>query len=363
MRVYHGVLLSLLALVGCDTTTDGFSFDGVADRSDDPDPLPVSERYPHLDAPSPLFVAGLDRWEEEGVAIDGPNELAFDAQGRLWAGDQENLRVQVFAPDGGFLASLGGEGTGPGEFTWSEDSNRGPESVRPGPDGGMYVVDRIGRRVNVYDAEDLISRPSLALPGFEDPTGLAITSDGRLYAADEGRDEIHIFSLDGSAVGALPTEHAGRWILDEVETLAVDESRDLLFATSEDDEEIKVFRVSSGEYVGEVTDRGGSSSPPGLITDTIEGIMVDPSRGLLFICDEEPGRIMIHDLDSDRLFDRSEDFGFLGSFGGAGSDEGEFDSPDGIAVSVAFDRLAIADQGNGRVQVFVLSDLLAQLDL
>jgi len=330
---------------------------------EDPPDEKNPDDYPHVDTPEPLYYAGLDDWEEDDVEVKGPNELSFDAEGRLWAGDQSNLRVQVYDTDGSFLATLGGVGDGPGEFEDSSDSNRGPEAIKLGPDGIMYVVDRIGRRINRYDTATLTALSSLEVAGLEDPTGLAVSSDGRIFVADSEQNEIRVFDLDGDFLSVVQREHDGDTILRLPETLALDESRDRLYSTSEADERVQVYELSSEQYLDrEISEKEGSRAP-GRITDTIEGIIADPSRGLLFICDEEPGRFMIHDLDSSRLYSAAGDYGFLGSFGSNGDDEGEFDSPDGVALSLSRDLLAIADQGNDRIQVFSYSALLESLGL
>ena len=322
---------------------------------------------PEDDLVSPLFVAGLDRWDEDGVRVEGPNELAFDEAGRIWAGDQKNLTVQVFAADGTFVASLGGIGEAPGEYAWSEDGNRGPESMKTGPDGRMFVVDRIGQRINVYDPDTLEAGAPIDLSDtIGDPTGFAIAQDGTMYVADQATHQVGIFSAEGVHEGWLQThDAAGDLVLFKVETLALDEPGDRLFATSENERYVEIYRLSTGEYleqsVSEEVEDGEIA--PGRILDTMEGIIVDPDRRILWICDEEAGRFMAHDIDDDGLTDPARDFAFLGAFGAPGSGPGEFLSPDGIAVSKDGARIAIADQGNDRIQVFATSDVTDFLGL
>ena len=43
-----------------------------------------------------------------------PDEVGYDAQGRLWIGDPEKLRIVVFDASGNFLRQVGGEGSGMG---------------------------------------------------------------------------------------------------------------------------------------------------------------------------------------------------------------------------------------------------------
>ena len=86
----------------------------------------------------------------------------------------------------------------------------------------------------------------------------------------------------------------------KTETVALAEAEDLLLATSEDEATIELYRLSTGEYlqrwVG--SPQEGPEPEPGRFGDDVEGIAVDPERGLLFSSDEANGRIMIHALDT-----------------------------------------------------------------
>ena len=313
----------------------------------------------------PLFIAGLDRFAETDVRVGEPNELAFDENGLLWAGDQESVRVQIFDVDGTFLQSVGGQGTGPGQFAWSNSSNRGPESMKP-YNGKMYVVDRIGRRVNVYDTATFAAEPSIGGDvGLVDPTGLVISDAGLIYIGDQSLNTIEVINTAGTHINTFQTHDGGTRILNKVETLAIDQDRNRLFATSEQEQRLEVFELSTGDYLQQhITQlQSGGGIEPGRITVSIEGTITDEVNQLLFVCDEEAGRFMIHDLASASLVVPTADFAYLNSFGSVGGNPGQFRSADGIAVSAVHDRVAVADQGNDRVQVFSLSELAIALEI
>ena len=315
----------------------------------------------------PLWIAGLDQAHDPEVEVDEPNELAFDLAGKLWAGDQDNLRVQVFDLNGNFVGSVGGQGTGPGQFTpRSNGNNQGPESMRAGTDGIMYVVDRIGRRINRYDTLTLEPLESIAGDGpLVDPCGLAIDSSDTLYVGDQNTNQIHVFDSSGEHTGTFDVvDSFGIPILSKVETLALDEPHDLLFATSEYEATAEAYQLSTGAYLGaQVTaprDPGGPSIQPGRITVSIEGIGVDQINSYLFIADEEAGRIMLSDITAGPdLFDPDADYAFRGAFSSSSS----FTGVDGVFPDPAHDRVAIADQINSRVQVFLLSEVYEALGL
>ena len=145
----------------------------------------------------------------------------------------------------------------------------------------------------------------------------------------------------------------------------MDEGRDRLFASSENESRVEVFELSTGRYLGEHVGELQEGVIPvnGRFVDDVEGIATDTLNDWLIMSDEDNGRFMIHDLGSADLFDDGDDFAYLASFGGLGNSLGEFSSADGVAVSINFGLVAIADQGNYRIQVFNVSDLISQLGL
>ena len=315
----------------------------------------------------PLWIGGHDRAHDPDVEVDEPNELGFDLAGKLWAGDQDNLRVQVFDLNGYFVGSVGGNGSGPGQFTpRSNGNNQGPEQIKPGPDGTMYVVDRLGRRINRYDSYTLEPLPSIGEGGpMIDPCGMAVDSSDTIYVGDQNTNQIHVFSNTGEHLDTFDVvDGFGVPILSKVETMAIDEPNDYLFATSEYEATVEVYRLSTGEYLGqhvtEPRESGGPQIQPGRITVSIEGIGTDQQNGYLLIADEEAGRIMFHDVEAGpALFDPGSDYAFRGAF----SSSSHFAGVDGVFADPVHDRVAIADQINSRVQVFLLSEIQEALGL
>ncbi|HEX9111913.1 MAG TPA: hypothetical protein VF845_10580, partial [Terriglobales bacterium] len=80
--------------------------------------------------------------------------------------------------------------------------------------------------------------------------------------------------------------------------------------------------------------------PP--IVDEV-GLSVDPA-GKIYVSSTRDSHIRIYNRDGS----------LLGSFGGTGTEVGEFSSPAGLWID-GTNRLYVADTNNGRVQVFQLS--------
>ena len=111
--------------------------------------------------------------------------------------------IRVFAPDGGFVERLGGEGDGPGEFRYLSAAWPRGDTIeafdsslrritRFLPDGTVEVV-------SITSA----SRPDVSFPGG--PLGSGWALGGVSGAFDDGRDRIvfHHFDRSGGDLGAL----------------------------------------------------------------------------------------------------------------------------------------------------------------
>jgi hypothetical protein len=93
--------------------------------------------------------------EEASIGVEsGPEEYMFGQISALYATDDEIYvldnsasKVRVYDLEGNHLRSFGRKGQGPGEL------GRYAVDIAVGPDGHVFVGDRINRRVNVYSPE------------------------------------------------------------------------------------------------------------------------------------------------------------------------------------------------------------------
>ncbi|MCA9534887.1 MAG: NHL repeat-containing protein [Myxococcales bacterium] len=136
----------------------------------------------------------------------GPAGLAVDpVRDEVYTLDAENHRVQVFDLDGLFLRAWGEEGTGEGQFDFFDLSQGAEGGVAIGADGSVYVVDHANHRVQVFTPEGAFLR---AFDGdgtttLYHPSGIAVTSDGHVFVADE--EQLWAFSTLGTFLG--------RWVM------------------------------------------------------------------------------------------------------------------------------------------------------
>jgi hypothetical protein len=94
--------------------------------------------------------------KDEGgeIRLFKPGRFAVDAQGQIYIGDNSDMAIKVFDPQGKYLRAIGRKGEGPGEFTFIGD-------MVPLPDGRLLVTDFQARRTSFFDYEGqfLVSYP------------------------------------------------------------------------------------------------------------------------------------------------------------------------------------------------------------
>lgn len=124
------------------------------------------------------------RLGEAGVAGDGrgrfngPTAVWVAPDGAIFVADghepESNNRIVKFAPDGRFVKSWGGSGSGPGEF-------RVPHALAMDSAGRLFVADRDNNRIQIFDSDgNFIDEWTQ----FGRPSGLFIDAEDRLYVSD-----------------------------------------------------------------------------------------------------------------------------------------------------------------------------------
>jgi DNA-binding beta-propeller fold protein YncE len=151
----------------------------------------------------------LGRRNEPGDGPDRfnkPTDVALSAAGDIFVTDgYGNARVVKFSKAGRFLAEWGKEGTGPGEFDL-------PHSICTDGKERIYVGDRENDRVQVFNLDGKY------LAEFKEsgaPYGLFLNRD-RLFVADGRAQTINVLSLSGKRIGEWSTgegdSNAPHWV-------------------------------------------------------------------------------------------------------------------------------------------------------
>ncbi|MDE2981518.1 MAG: 6-bladed beta-propeller [Gemmatimonadota bacterium] len=111
--------------------------------------------------------------EREEYIFGEVTSVAADSDGRIYVADQLTPSVRVFGSDGEFVAWIGREGEGPGEFTW-------PVDILPAADGRLFVR---GSRVTTFAASASSEYPDAVVDTWRTPA-LSNTGSERARLVD-----------------------------------------------------------------------------------------------------------------------------------------------------------------------------------
>lgn len=298
-----------------------------------------------------------------------PDAVAFTSDGRLLAGDTQNGRFKIysFSSHSLSLAIIGEPGRGNCQFDNSLEVvlpngrkiYNEVQGIACNSRDEIFVVDQGNRRIQVFDADGnclhkrtieleaiLIPPDSAKGTTYTSIQGLTIDEQDNIYLTDTGTRRVYKFRKDSKQDPKFDfqVKDKDRYILLDPESMVI-YGEELLVA-DEGNQNIKVYDKNSGKYTGKTIGH------PDLFGRDVEGLAIYKNH--LFALNEEQGHIIIFDL-------MQKDVPVIGLFGEKGLTPGRFISPDGLAVSRDGKYLAVADQGNFRIQVFELSEILAAL--
>ncbi len=151
---------------------------------------------------------------QDSSHFNKPADVAFASNGDFYVADgYGNSRVVKFNKAGDFLMAWGKKGTGPGEFNL-------PHAVQVDAQGRVYVGDRENNRIQVFDADGTFLRQF----GEMAPFGLYITQEQFLFVADGRANKVHKMTLAGKVLTSWGTtgEEPGNFRMAHALTVAQD---------------------------------------------------------------------------------------------------------------------------------------------
>ncbi len=210
----------------------------------------VCDGAPTLSPKSPFPTCGANGTNSSRTLLNEPSKVAVDPnpdpvtgeRGSVYISDgYGNHRVVVFNSKGQYLRQWGSAGTGPGQFYPTGGGH--PHCVLLGNDGLVYVCDRQGNRLEVFDKRGALKRVLYVVPPGTSDTGdvkversvsdIAFSRDLQqrlIYVAYYGcgcpsREGGRVFILDrqtGAMLGSLggPGPEAGSFL--SAHSIAVD---------------------------------------------------------------------------------------------------------------------------------------------
>ena len=229
-----------------------------------------------------------------------------------------------------FQTSWGASGTGAGQF----GSSMGLPAV--GPDGSLYVVDGGNNRVEKFTADGAFlssfGAAGAATGQFNNPIAAAVGPDGTVYVTDRGNNRVQRFDANGGFLSQWGTAGPGDGQFINVAGVATGPDGSV-YVVDAGNARVEKF-LADGTFLQSFTSGAGGFTSP-------SGIAVGPD-GSVYVVDGNNTTPRVERFDSNGVFQNS--------WGSAGSADGQFQQPNGVAASAA--GVYVADGGNNRVEKF-----------
>ena len=185
------------------------------------------------------------------IPFKRPNGVAQAADGSLFVLDFGNHRIVHLSTNNKILGTFGRFGLGAEDIYHAYD-------LAIGPDNNIYFCNFLDNDQGVFhDGIKVFSASGRFLRELgsndyrkdsTDPTylpyGLDIDSFGRIYTADYGMSTVRVFTPEGQSLAQLALSNDRGEPLRGLDDVAVDERRNLLYATDFDLSEIHQYRLS-----------------------------------------------------------------------------------------------------------------------
>lgn len=291
----------------------------------------------------------VKEWGSKGTG-DGqflrPHDLEFDKNDqRLYVVDRDGNRIQVFDKNGKFLFKFGEKGQEDGQFLV-------PYGLDVDVRGHVWVADRGNQRIQQFDRDgNFISKfgnsdgHASSAPGkFDNPRHVEVDRDLKfVYVADSKNNRIQQFDLNGNFVKAIGQFGSKPGEFNLPTTIEMD-SEGNFFVNERGNERVQKFDNSWNPIL--VWGSKGSSDTQfchmeHLALDKFDNVYVtDPQSDLG--CSTEP-RVIKFDSNGN----------YITKFGSKGTEPGQFRDPEHLALDNE-GNVYVSDRKNNDIQVFSL---------
>jgi DNA-binding beta-propeller fold protein YncE len=284
--------------------------------------------------------------------LDSPAAVSIDAIGhRLFVADTTNSRVQVVDSDTlAWIATIGTTeaiGSDNAHFYFPNGVVYDPATNK------IFVADSGNDRVQIFDGSSysyLATLGTTEVAGtdnshFSFPMGLAVSA-GKLYVADFNEERIQIFDTANlsyvatiGTAGVSGNDNAHFYGPSDVK---INPETGQVWVTDEGNSRVEIFDGTA--YIYENT----------IPNVTSYGLGFDPVAGTAIITDYNNNDLLIFDGATARQ---------LGTYGSAGSGNGQFSGPGGVVADTSNSRIVVVNSGNNRLEFLtsVPSPLLASV--
>jgi len=323
--------------------------------------------------------------------------ILVDPSGNVYVADGINHRIQKFTSTGTYLTQWGTNGSGNGQFNW-------PYGMAADGSGNVYVADAYNHRIQKFTSTGAyLTKWGTGGTGngqFNQPIGVAVDTTGNIYVADTGNNRIQKFvpaapavtiakSADETAVTAGAVVHYHVTVTNTGNTpltgVTVTDTRAPACAGALADIAVGANRVVNCSYTTTLSDIGTYAN-----TATVDTVETDPPvtsntvnvtvnaaaqsepppvfirtwgtagsgngqfSAPVGVAVDATGNVYVADYYLNRVQKFSATGAYVGQWGSFGVGNGQFNVPQGVAVDAA-GNVYVADQFNNRIQKFTSS--------
>jgi DNA-binding beta-propeller fold protein YncE len=281
--------------------------------------------------PGLLFAADLPTGSySQSLVLDTglslPSDVAVGRDGAIYVVNGGNHEIAVFNRNGLRIATLGTQGSEPGELFE-------PVGIDIGPRGDIYVADKGNQRLQVYAADGSFLRElPLEEEGEEvDPVDVAVSADGtELFVSANNSHRILVFSSGGRLLRGWGSEGEDQGQFRYPATIDLD-TRGNVFVVDVLNQRVQKFDADGNFLLS----FGGLGGKPGTLFRP-KGIAVDAS-GQSYVSDSFLGAIQVFDANGELVH-------VLGADGVASA----FETPVGMTIDGS--RLLVVQMLPGNVR-------------
>ncbi|MEI9982788.1 MAG: IPT/TIG domain-containing protein [Aliidongia sp.] len=301
--------------------------------------------------------------------FNAPAAGVYDpVNGHILIADAGNQRVQVLnAQTLAVVATLGTPGVAGSDNAHFDDPTG--VSFDPGSDE-IFVADTGNDRIQVFDAKSFAYVATLGASGagnaklaaagntgFDAPGGLqSDAATGRLYVADTGNQRVQIFDSATSAyvatLGTAGSAGSDNAHFNAPKDVVVNAAANEILVADSGNSRVQRFDAASFAYKGTIGGAGRNQGDPEFLAAPV-ALAYDAGNNLVLIADSAEQRVQVFDAFSYTYVLT------LGTTGAAGTGNGQFSGPAGVAIDPTEGRIFVGDQKNDRVQVFSIAPTTA----